>query len=165
VQERLKTDAAYLEQQRAAQESERIAVHADEKATVSQQEQDSKGASYREDPLFMYLYNRGYGTSGYRARGLTRWLDGKVARLIGYQDARPNYARLLELPVRLREHADWVGAQADEEFAKLKALDEEARVAAGIEDLEKKQTQVSGRIAEVDAAIHKAAEANEQLLV
>src|SRR5690606_8002365 len=152
VQERLKTDAAYLEQQRLAQESERVAVHADEKATVSQQEQDSKGASYRADPLFMYLYNRGFGTTAYRARGLTRWLDGKVARLIGYHDARPNYARLLELPVRLREHADWVGAQADEEFAKLKALDEEARLAAGLAELEQTQADISRRIAEVDAA-------------
>lgn len=165
VQERLKVDPAHVEQQRVAQESERIAVHADEKATVSQQEQDSKGASYRADPLFMYLYGRGYGTTSYRARGLTRWLDGKVANLIGYHDARPNYARLLELPLRLREHAEWVGAQADEEFAKLKALDEKARTAAGIEELEKRKAAISQRIDEVDAAIHKAAEANQQLLV
>jgi hypothetical protein len=165
VQERLKTDAAYLEQKRVAQESERVAVHADEKATLSEQEQDSKGASYRDDPLFMYLYGRGYGTTSYRARGLTRWLDGKVARLIGYHDARPNYARLLDLPVRLREHAEWVGAQADEEFAKLKVLDEQARSAAGIEGLEKTRDAVSSRIAQVDAEIHAAAEANQQLLL
>lgn len=165
VQERLKTDAAYLEQQRVAQESERVAVHADEKATLSEKELDSKGASYRADPLFMYLYERGYGTPSYRARGLTRWLDGKVARLSGYHDARPNYARLLDLPVRLREHAQWVGAQADEEFAKLKALDEQARSAAGIEGLEKSRDDISRRIEQVDAAIQQAAEANQQLLI
>ena len=165
VQERLKVDAAYLEQKRVAQESERVAVHADEKATLSEQEQDSKGASYRSDPLFMYLYDRGYGTTSYRARGLTRWLDGKVARLIGYHDARPNYARLLDLPLRLREHAEWVGAQADEEFAKLKVLDEQARSAAGIEDLERSRAEVSDRIEKVDAEIHAAAEANQQLLI
>jgi len=165
VQERLKADPAYLEQQRVAQESERVAVHADEKATFSERELDSKGASYRADPLFMYLYRRGYGTPGYRARGLTRWLDGKVARLIGYHDARPNYARLLDLPVRLREHARWVGSQADEEFAKLKALDERARSAAGIEDLEKSRDAIGDRIEQVDADIHQAAEANRRLLV
>ncbi|HET8984467.1 MAG TPA: hypothetical protein VFN03_01790, partial [Trueperaceae bacterium] len=165
VQERLKTDAAYLEQKRVAQESERVAVHADEKATMSEQEQDSKGTSYRGDPLFMYLFDRGYGTTSYRARGLTRWLDGKVAHLIGYHDARPNYARLLDLPLRLREHAQWVGAQADDEFAKLKVLDEQARSAAGIEGLEKSRDGVSKRIEQVDADIHTAAETNQQLLV
>jgi len=164
VQERLKVDAAYLAQQREAQEAERVAVHADEKATLSEQEQDSKGESYRADRLFMYLYERGYGTPAYRARGLTRWLDGKIARLIGYQDARPNYARLLDLPVRLREHAEFVGAQADEEFAKLKALDEHARAEAGIAELEARRDAVAGGIESIDAEITEAAAANQELL-
>ena len=164
VQERLKVDSAYLEQQRVAQESERVAVHADEKATLSEQEQDSKGESYRSDPLFMYLFNRSYGTPAYRARGLTRWLDGKVARLIGYHDARPNYARLLDLPVRLREHAEFVGAQADEEFERLKELDEQARAQAGIPELETRRDAITDSIAAVDAEIESAAEANQGLL-
>lgn len=164
VQERLKTDEQYLAQKRAATEAERVAVHADEKATLSEQEQDSKGASYRADPLFMYLYRRGYGTPAYRARGLTRWLDGKVARLIGYHDARPNYARLLDLPLRLREHASYVGAQADEEFERLKALDQRARADAGIGELETAKADAATRLEQADAAIHAAAEANQALL-
>ncbi len=75
----------------------------------------------------MYLWDRQYGLPGYKACGLTRWLDGKVARLIGFADARANYARLNEIPERLREHAAALKAQAESEFAALKHLDEAAR--------------------------------------
>src|SRR5690606_22487620 len=120
AQARLASDPAYVAQKETAKAAERVAVHADEKATVSEQEQGAKGKAYLADPLFMYLWHRGYGTSQYRAGGLVRFLDGKVARLIGYDEARANYSRLIELPVRLREHADRMGQLADEEFAKLK---------------------------------------------
>src|SRR5690606_34652827 len=126
AQARLEGDPAYVAQREAAKAAERVAVHADEKATLSEQEQGSKGKAYRADPLFMYLWNRGYLTPQYRAGGIVRWLDGKVARLIGYAEAQANYARLVELPVRLREHADRMAKVADEEFAKLMALDQKA---------------------------------------
>lgn len=164
VQERLKSDAAYLAQAQTARNAERVAVHADEKATQSEQELESKGASYRADKLFMYLYQRGFGTSEYRARGLVRWLDGRVAKVIAYEGARLNYSRLLELPVRLREHADYVGAQADEEFAKLAALDAQARVDAGIPRLEEAAAASEKRLAAVDEQIAAAAEAYQTKL-
>lgn len=164
VQERLKTAPDYQAQVKKAHEAERVAVHADEKATQSEQEQEAKGASYRADPLFMYLYQRGFGTTEYRRGGLVRWLDGRVARLIGYFDARPNYARLLELPVRLREHADFVGAQADEEFAKLKQLDAQARLDAGLGRLEAELGEAEKRLAAADDAISKAASAYQEKL-
>lgn len=159
AQARLAQDPAYVAQKEAAQAAERVAVHADEKATLSEQEQAGKGKAYRADPLFMYLWNRGYLTPRYRAGGVVRWLDGKVARLIGYAEAQANYARLVELPVRLREHAERMGALADEEFAKLKALDEQALAAAGVPPLEAERAEVEGAIAEVDAAIAEVAEA------
>src|SRR5690606_26131888 len=82
-----------------------------------------------------------------------RWLDGKVARLIGFADARANYARLIELPVRLREHAERVGAKADEELAKLKELDEQSRVAVGVPELEDEHDAIADRMTEVDEEI------------
>lgn len=159
AQARLAQDPAYVAQKEAAQAAERVAVHADEKATLSEQEQGNKGKAYRADPLFMYLWNRGYLTPRYRAGGIVRWLDGKVARLIGYAEAQANYARLVELPVRLREHAERMGAQADAEFAELKALDEQALEAAGVHKLEAERAEAEAAVAEVDAAIAEVAEA------
>src|SRR5690606_39880570 len=69
TQERLRSQPAYQRQLERAREAERVAVHADEKATLSEQEQDAKGKAYRDDPLFMYLWKRRYGTSEYRAGG------------------------------------------------------------------------------------------------
>src|SRR5690606_37789059 len=159
AQARLEGDPAYVAQREAAKAAERVAVHADEKATLSEQEQGSKGKAYRADPLFMYLWNRGYLTPQYRAGGIVRWLDGKVARLIGYAEAQANYARLVELPVRLREHADLMAKVADEEFAKLRELDQKALEEAGVPRLEAERADVEAAIAEVDQAIAEVGEA------
>src|SRR5690606_33372555 len=158
-------DPAYVERQRAARAAERVAVHADEKATTSEQEQGSKGKAYRADPLFMYLWNRGFGTTAYRAGGFVKWLDGKVARLIGYEEARANYARLIDLPVQLRRHAERMGELADAEFAQLKELDEQALVDAGVPELEADRARLGEVIAEVDTALSEIAEARKGELV
>ena len=102
-------------------------MHADEKAARSEEEKLQKGEAYRNDRLFMYLWRRDFGLPGYRAWPLARWLDGKVARLIGFADARANYDRLNEIPERLREHADGLKAAAEAEFQALRDLDSAAR--------------------------------------
>ncbi len=153
TQERLAADPTYRAAQEEARAAERVAVHADEKAAASERELEAKGAAYRADPLFSYLWRRRYGTSTYRALPLFRWLDAKVARLVGYADARPNYARLLELPVQLRAHAEAVGATADAQLARLRELDEAGRAADGIPALEEVRRAAEARLAEVDERI------------
>jgi hypothetical protein len=164
TQERLDADPSYGAQRDRAQEAERVARHADEKAGRSEAEREQKGASYRGDPLFMYLWERHYGLPAYKAWGLTRMLDGWVARLIGFADARANYSRLNEIPARLREHAEGLKAAAETEFAALKALDEAARRADGIPALEQKVAEEQERLDAIDARIGKA-ESDYQALV
>jgi hypothetical protein len=79
TQARLNEDPSYQAQRERAHEAERIAMHAEEKATDSEQELDAKGAAYRADPLFMYLWNRHYGLPRYATGSLFGWLDDKVA--------------------------------------------------------------------------------------
>ena len=86
--------------------SHRTLEAAERKAEQAERDLAEKRVPYEADPLFMYLWNRGFGTGAYRASNLVRYFDRKVARLVGYQDARVNYAMLLELPVRIREHAE-----------------------------------------------------------
>jgi hypothetical protein len=136
TQERLDNDRAYREQRKKAREADRVAVHADEKATRREQEQEEKGQSYRDDTLFMYLWERKYGTSEYHANPLARWLDGRVAKRIGYTDAHTNYARLREIPLRLREHAERSKQRAEGEYQQLRAIDQQARVEDGVVALE-----------------------------
>lgn len=153
TQARLAADPAFQAAGDRAREAERTAVHADAKATASEAERDEKGRAYRADPLFDYLWRRGFGTPAYRASPLVRTLDRWVARLVRYDDARPNYARLLELPERLRAHATAVGADADAALAALRRLEEEARLADGLPALDDARRAAEQRLAEVDARI------------
>jgi hypothetical protein len=164
TQARLDADSAYQAQRRRAQEAERTAMHAEEKAASSKQEKEQKGESYRGDPLFMYLWESSYGLPAYRANPLFRWLDGKVARLIGFADARANYARLNEIPRRLREHADGLAAASEAQFQTLRALDTEAREADGIPALEEQLEQQQGKLDAIDHRI-EAAETEHQALL
>jgi hypothetical protein len=166
VQGKLDADPGYRAQRERAEAADRISQHAEAKATESERERDHKGDSYRADPLFMYLWQRGYGTSAYGSRGLIRWLDGKVARLIRYDDARLNFQRLTELPERLREHATVQRQAAEEEFAKLRELDDRAREAGGVGRLESErdaaQDAVDAQELELEAAEQEIVELNRQ---
>ncbi len=156
VQARLEADADYGAQRARATEADRIAQHAETKASESEQEEQAKGAAYRDDALFMYLWRRGFGTPEYRRGGLVRWLDGKVARLIGYADARLNYQRLAEIPKRLREHAAARRREADAEYDRLRALDDAAREEDGIAPLEAARDAAQQAVDEVEARIEQA---------
>jgi hypothetical protein len=107
---------------------------ADESLTKTQQaeeDRETKGRRYRDDPLFSYLWERGYGTRNYRANSLIAFLDGWVARLAGYAEARPNFAMLNDIPLRLREHAERQKANATEALSALQVLEAKAIDDAG----------------------------------
>lgn len=159
TQGRLARDPGYVALREAAERAERVAVHADDKATTAEQELAAKGAAYQADPLFLYLWRRRYGTREYRAWPLTRWLDGRVARLIRYEDARRNYHRLQELPLRLREHADRVGAIADEALAALAARDQAERASDGVTQREAARDARVEALAAADAEVEAGAAA------
>ena len=164
TQARLDADADYQAQEQRTREADRIARHAEDKALHSEQEKDEKGQSYRDDALFLYLWDRHYGTPQYRAWPVTRWLDTKVARLVDFEDARANYARLQEIPVRLREHAEQKKRDAEAAFEVLRGLDEQAREQDGVVALEASRDQQQAGLEEIDARIEEAAERYGELL-
>jgi len=163
TQARLNSDQNYSQQNSGAVEAERIAVHAETKASQSEEELASKGQPYLDDQLFMYLWNRGYGTPEYRAGKITRALDGWVARLIGYGEARANYTRLQEIPVRLRNHAETLRKTADEEYEKLHDLDQRAREEDGITALDEELAAGQKRLEALDEECDRIVQQREQL--
>lgn len=112
-----------------AEEAERIAQHAEQKAGFAARDFEEKGRPYRADPLFAYLWDRGWGTSRYRASPLVRMIDGWVARLIEFEPARRSYALLSELPGHMTDHAQRMRAAAD---VAVRAMVERRRVLAGL---------------------------------
>jgi hypothetical protein len=146
-----------LERQPAA--SDDVIRNAEEKAARAEADRDEKRRPYESDPLFMYLWRRGFGTRDYEASNLVRHFDRKVAHLIGYEAARVNYAMLLELPERLREHAERLkqeaAARAGDAWPpdRLFAVEEQPEVAALLRDAAARPAgdeAILRRIAELD---------------
>lgn len=141
-----------LEQAAGAPASAEVIRNAEDKAAQAEADRAEKRKPYEADPLFMYLWRRRFGTSDYRAGSLVRYLDRKVAHLIGFEDARVNYAMLMDLPDRLREHADRLGQQmmapsAVEQHPEVMALVALAREKPGAEE------PLVRRIERLDAAL------------
>ena len=146
-------DPAYEAKRKAASDLQTVAAESLRKTQQSEADREQKGRPYRDDPLFMYLWNRGYGTRNYQANNLFRWLDGKVAALIGYTAARPNFAMLNELPLRLREHAERQAANAAAAEREVDDLENKAIDAAGGQPVRAAIEDAQRRIAEIDASI------------
>lgn len=158
TQDRLDQDPGYIEQRENVEKARRIAIHADTKAKQSEEELESKGKPYRDDQLFMYLWQRGYQTPEYKGGKLTRWLDEWVARLVNYGESRVNFVRLQEIPKRLREHAQIRVEEAETEYEKLHQLDQHARVSDGITRLDEELARQQERLTEIDREIEVATE-------
>ncbi len=82
---------------------------------AAEEDREAKRAPYEDDSLFGYLQRREYATPQYRGRGITRFLDERVANLVGYAAAAKNFQMLLAIPQRLAEHA----ASLESEYARL----------------------------------------------
>jgi hypothetical protein len=158
TQDRLDKDPRYVQQRDMAQSAQRTTLHADTKAKQSEEELESKGQPYRDDPLFMYLWQRGYLTPDYRAGFLTRWLDGLVGKLVKYGESRANFARLQEIPLRLREHAAALQERAEREYAMLHTLDQQAREADGITRLDEELEKEQEKLGTIDKEIEQVGE-------
>jgi len=154
-----KADAEWQRLQAQALEAQRTAQLALQKAQLARQDLEQKGKPYLQDPLFAYLWKRGWGTSAYRQGSLSRALDGWVARVAGYDTARKSYALLSELPAGLEGHAQRMQEAA--ERANL-ALRERVHALAGLppaaegerarEALERAEAKVEQATQEFNAA-------------
>ncbi len=162
TQARLADDLEWQAQSARLSGAEARAAAAEEKAQRAESDRDEKSRPYLADRLFVYLWERGYGTSRYRGGPLARFGDGFVARVINFEPARRNYFSLTEIPKRLREHADRLKTEAAEEEEKLVRLERAALENAGIKPLEAAQENAERdldaaeeRIAALEAQLHE----------
>jgi hypothetical protein len=149
-------DPEFAAKRAQATEMAEIANQSMRKTEQAEADRDAKGKPYRDDALFMYLWEAGYGTAAYRANNLVRYFDSLVANLIRFHKARPNFAMLNEIPLRLREHAERqieLARQAEDE---LDVLEEAAIDKAGgkpmRDEMAKIQSQIDARDQQILAA-------------
>ena len=164
VQAELKLNQNYIDQFKAAQQAESISEEAEQKVERANADMAEKAKPYQADPLFMYLWDRGFGTTAYKGGLLARFMDGWVARVIKYEPARVNFWNLQEIPKRLTEHADRVGDAADHEMMALQQLEADALEAAGGPELERSLASLRQELDEFDDVLEgKEGELNEAL--
>lgn len=155
---RLENEPAYSQQASAVEQAHEVATQAAQKAELAENDRLEKGAPYESDPLFMYLWKRQYGTDAYSAFPLIRFMDGWVARLCDYRDARRNYRILTEIPERMQEHADRVALELEAEENKLVEIEEAAFMADGHGPTRDHAAAEEDKLADIDGEIAKAEE-------
>ena len=83
----VQSDPGYLALKQAFEQSRAVAVRAEQKLELAKTDRAEKGKPYEQDPLFSYLWERKFRTPEYKKRGLSRMLDGWVAKLCRYDEA------------------------------------------------------------------------------
>jgi len=155
AQRRLEADETYRKKLAAAERSDAVADQAEEKARASEKDRIEKGRPYEADPVFGYLWNRGFGTMRYRAWPVTRLLDRWAARSIDYEAQRRNYHLLTEIPARLAEHAAQMREVAERDLEAARELERSAAEAAGVPARQRELAAAEQRLAEADRAIEE----------
>lgn len=149
----LEADDSYQQLATSLEKANAIAERASAKLEQAQTDKAEKGAPYEADPLFSYLWERGFATREYKAFFLFAGIDRWVARLIRYRDAKLNYERLLELPVRLREHAERVESVAEELSKQIEVYERDALEKAGVSRLRDKVRDARSALEKIDEQI------------
>lgn len=163
VEARVSTSSEWLSARARVEEVMGQAGQAEKKAVQAEADRDQKRRPYEADPLFMYLWNRKFGTAAYRVNPFTRAMDRLVARVVGYDRARANYALLNEIPERLREHARRILDDLRQERDRLRVLERQALVNAGIEAAEAGAAKAQAALAEAERRLAEARESLTEL--
>ena len=161
AQSALEDNEEFKAQLERSQNADAVAVSAAEKASVAAKDRAEKRKPYDEDLLFSYLWGRKYGTEGYRANPIARLLDGWVARLVRYEQARRDYWMLKEIPKRLEQHAAACRDKADEALEVLTALEERVAEEHGVPEARAALAETEEEQDRIDSDIESA----EQRLV
>jgi hypothetical protein len=150
---RLQPDPGYAAVKAAWEEAKAVAARSAQKLELAKADRAEKGAPYESDPLFSYLWKRKFRTNDYHGGGLIRMLDGWVAKTCNYDAAYLNYARLVELPDRLAEHAARVKLEEAEAQSAIGRYEAAALEADGANALAAKLKEARDAVAGIDAEL------------
>ncbi len=155
IQVGLESDSIYQAQLQEARKIDSIAEQAEGKAKLAEKDRLEKGRPYESNKLFIYLWNRRYGTPDYTGNSLTRYLDSWVEELSDYNKYRVNYWMLLEIPKRLKAHALEARRDSDLSLEVLVAIETEQAEQSGLPQLQSEHAQALGNVDGIDDEIEQ----------
>ncbi len=147
-----------------ARQTDDTAKEAETKADLAAEDRAKKGLPYEGDTLFMYLWQRHYGTPDYDASLLTRYLDDWVSGLSDYEKYRVNYWTLLEIPKRLRGHAVRAREASEEVLSRLTDFEEKRAAETGLPALQAALQEAQNKVDALDDEIIEQEDTLNQLL-
>jgi uncharacterized membrane protein YgcG len=156
-------DPAYQALKHGYVQAHAVAARAEQKLELAKADRDDKRAPYEGDPLFSYLWQRKFRTPEYRKGGLSRMLDGWVAKLCGYDKAWLNYGRLVELPDRIAEHMAAMRLEAAETETAIERFEAAKLEAKGAAALAKAVDDAKARLKVLDDELATAEVRHAQL--
>lgn len=151
IAQEIAKDPDYVSKREAVEHLHAVATQSLQKTAQAEQAREQKGKPYRDDPLFMYLWEAGYGTRHYKAGNIARWIDAKIARMVRFIEARPNFSMLNDIPLRLGEHADRQAQLAREAEDALDVLELSAVDAAGGKPMRTALSDAQSGLENIDA--------------
>jgi hypothetical protein len=125
------------------------------------EEAGKKLPSYDGSRLFKYLYDAGYGTPAYMGEGLTRRLDGWVARMIDYSSARRGYDFLRVTPELMAEEVTRRRDRFNKLMAEVEAIEDRVSDEVGLTTVMRAGQELG---AERDRLVGVAAKVQDELL-
>ncbi len=132
VAETLKGDRAFQKRSKLALQAEENLHRNEQRIGDIETESAKKLPFYEKSRLFLYLYERRFGSLEYKAREWTRGIDAWVARLIGYNDARMGYEYLKKTPKLVGEEVARRRDQFNALMQQVEALQHEEADKAGL---------------------------------
>ncbi len=163
TEKEIESDPAYQALKNGYEQAQAVAARAEQKLDLAKTDREEKRTPYETDPLFSYLWQRKFRTPEYRKGGLSRMLDGWVARLCGYDKAYLNYARLIELPDRIAEHMAAMRLEASEAEAAIERFEASKLEAKGAGALAQKAEDAKARLKVLDRELTAAEARHAQL--
>lgn len=171
VAEREKLEALVAERLHGSDEFKRLSEQAiaaetelernEERVAESKTEAAKKLPSYERSRLFKYLYDAGYGTSRYQGKGLTRRIDGWVARMIDYPAARRGYDFLRVTPELMEKEVSRRRDEFNELMSQVELIEDRVSDEVGLTDVMRAGQELG---AQRDRAVSTVAKAQDEAL-
>ncbi len=124
VAERIKAHDDFQKLSQQALEAEQELERNEQRIAEIKQEATEKLPAYDKNRMFRYLYDRGFGTSGYKKKGLTRQMDKWIAKLVKFGRSKRSYDFLRVTPELMAAEVQRRREQFNVLMEKLEAIED-----------------------------------------
>ncbi|MGI9430391.1 MAG: hypothetical protein ACR2NM_17145 [Bythopirellula sp.] len=132
VAQRLKAHEKFQQISQQALAAEQELTRNEERVAEIKQEASEKLPAYDDNRMFRYLYDRGYGTSAYKKKGLTKRLDKWIAKLVNFGRSKRSYDFLRVTPELMAAEVTRKREQFYVLMEKLESIEEEISDQVGL---------------------------------